>query len=68
MHQKRWKTYKLEKVATLQRGFDLPKYKRSEGNYPVIAASEFSTWHNEFKVKRTWSNNWSFRNIRTGSF
>lgn len=46
-----WKTYKLEKVATLQRGFDLPNTKRTEGNYPVIAASGFSTWHNEFKVK-----------------
>jgi len=46
-----WKTYKLEKVATLQRGFDLPNTKRAEGNYPVIAASGFSTWHNEFKVK-----------------
>lgn len=46
-----WKTYKLEKVATLQRGFDLPNTKRTDGDYPVIAASGFSTWHNEFKVK-----------------
>lgn len=46
-----WKTYKLEKVATLQRGFDLPNTKRIKGKYPVIAASGFSTWHNEFKVK-----------------
>lgn len=46
-----WKTYKLEKVATLQRGFDLPNTKRIDGKYPVIAASGFSTWHNEFKVK-----------------
>lgn len=46
-----WKTYKLDQVATLQRGFDLPNTKRSLGNYPVIAASGFSTWHNEFKVK-----------------
>lgn len=46
-----WKTYKLEKVATLQRGFDLPNTKRNDGKYPVIAASGFSTWHNEFKVK-----------------
>lgn len=46
-----WKTYKLEKVATLQRGFDLPNTKRSNGKYPVIAASGFSTWHNEYKVK-----------------
>ena len=46
-----WKTYKLGEVATLQRGFDLPNTKRSEGKYPVIAASGFSTWHNEFKVK-----------------
>jgi type I restriction enzyme S subunit len=46
-----WKTYKLEEVATLQRGFDLPNTKRTDGKYPVIAASGFSTWHNEFKVK-----------------
>ncbi|MCL9809682.1 restriction endonuclease subunit S [Flavobacterium luminosum] len=46
-----WTTYKLEKVATLQRGFDLPNTKRTDGKYPVIAASGFSTWHNEFKVK-----------------
>jgi type I restriction enzyme S subunit len=46
-----WNTYKLGEVATLQRGFDLPNTKRSEGKYPVIAASGFSTWHNEFKVK-----------------
>ena len=48
---KNWKTYKLEKVATLQRGFDLPNTKRIDGGYPVIAASGFSTYHNVFKVK-----------------
>jgi type I restriction enzyme S subunit len=47
----KWKTYKLGEVATLQRGFDLPNTKRTDGKYPVIAASGFSTWHNEFKVK-----------------
>jgi type I restriction enzyme S subunit len=46
-----WKTYKLEQIATLQRGFDLPNTKRTNGKYPVIAASGFSTWHNEFKVR-----------------
>jgi len=46
-----WKTYKLGKVSTLQRGFDLPNGKRIHGDYPVIAASGFSTWHNEYKVK-----------------
>ncbi|WP_051285451.1 restriction endonuclease subunit S [Aequorivita capsosiphonis] len=46
-----WKTYKLGKVSTLQRGFDLPNPKRIHGDYPVIAASGFSSWHNEFKVK-----------------
>lgn len=45
-----WKTYKLEQIATLQRGFDLPNTKRNEGKYPVIAASGFSTLHNDFKV------------------
>lgn len=46
-----WKTYKLGEVSTLQRGFDLPNRKRVHGDYPVIAASGFSTWHNEYKVK-----------------
>ncbi len=46
-----WKTYKLEDVATLQRGFDLPNTERIDGKYPVFAASGFSTWHNTFKVK-----------------
>ncbi|WP_067151360.1 restriction endonuclease subunit S [Pseudotamlana agarivorans] len=46
-----WKTYKLGKVVTLQRGYDLPNSKRKMGSYPVIAASGFSSWHNEFKVK-----------------
>ncbi|MFC4691301.1 restriction endonuclease subunit S [Dokdonia genika] len=46
-----WKTYKLGEVATLQRGFDLPSRKRQHGSFKVIAASGFSTWHNEFKVK-----------------
>lgn len=48
---KNWKTYKLGEVSTLQRGFDLPNRKRVHGDYPVIAASGFSTWHNEYKVK-----------------
>lgn len=48
---KNWKTYKLGDVATLQRGFDLPSRKRKHGTYPVIAASGFSTWHNDYKVK-----------------
>ena len=46
-----WKIYKLGKVATLQRGFDLPTRKRIQGNYKVIAASGFTDWHNEYKVK-----------------
>lgn len=46
-----WNKYKLVELATLQRGFDLPNTKRIEGKHPVMAASGFSTWHNEFKVK-----------------
>jgi type I restriction enzyme S subunit len=46
-----WKTYKLGEVTTLQRGFDLPNTKRITGKYPVIAASGFSSWHNQYKVK-----------------
>tara|TARA_B100000508_G_scaffold55003_1_gene42592 strand:- start:11495 stop:12643 length:1149 start_codon:yes stop_codon:yes gene_type:complete len=46
-----WKTEKLGKIATLQRGFDLPSKKREKGNIPIIAASGINGYHNEYKVE-----------------
>ena len=45
-----WKTYKLEKVATLQRGFDLPQGERIYGDVPVVASTGIAGFHNEYKV------------------
>ena len=41
---------KFKDFITLQRGFDLPKHNRDEGNYPVIAATGIHGSHSEFKV------------------
>jgi len=45
-----WTFEELVKSVVLQRGFDLPKPNRIEGDYPIIAASGFSGTHNEYKV------------------
>ena len=37
--------------VTLQRGFDLPKNKRVDGPYPVVASTSIQDSHNKFKVK-----------------
>ena len=46
-----WRKMKLGDFLTLQRGFDLPKYKRKPGPYPVIAATGQVGTHEEAKVK-----------------
>jgi type I restriction enzyme S subunit len=46
-----WAFAPLSDLLVLQRGFDLPKTKRTDGDFPVIAASGPSGTHNEFKVK-----------------
>ncbi|ADF54973.1 MAG: restriction endonuclease subunit S [Zunongwangia sp.] len=46
-----WVVANLEDLFVLQRGFDLPKKKRIEGNVPIYAASGKSTYHNEYKVE-----------------
>ncbi len=46
-----WKIGPVGNLFTLQRGYDLPKDKRNEGQYPVIAASGLNGFHDEFKVK-----------------
>jgi type I restriction enzyme, S subunit len=45
-----WEVGCLEDMVTLQRGFDLPKTKRTKGKFPLIAASGQDGTHNEAKV------------------
>ncbi len=40
--KKGWQTKKLVDVATLQRGFDLPKQDRSSGDVPLVTSSGIS--------------------------
>ncbi|CAK2057496.1 type I restriction enzyme, S subunit [Vibrio crassostreae] len=41
----------LNEFITLQRGFDLPKGDRVEGDIPVVASTGVGGYHNESKVK-----------------
>jgi type I restriction enzyme, S subunit len=47
---KGWDVGCLEDMVTLQRGFDLPKTKRTRGNFPLIAASGQDGTHNKARV------------------
>lgn len=46
-----WEIKKLESIAPLQRGFDLPKKKQKKGAYPVVYSNGICTYHNEYMVK-----------------
>ncbi|KAA0212607.1 restriction endonuclease subunit S [bacterium] len=46
-----WEVGRLEDVLVLQRGFDLPKAERVDGNVPIFAATGVTGFHNEAKVK-----------------
>lgn len=46
-----WDVKKLESIAPLQRGFDLPKKKQKKGPYPVVYSNGVCTYHNEYMVK-----------------
>ena len=48
---KGWRIGRTDDLFILQRGFDLPAITRTEGTYPVVAASGISTYHHEYKVK-----------------
>ncbi len=48
---KGWKVGTVGDLFELQRGFDLPSTTRLAGNIPVIAASGFNGFHNEYKIK-----------------
>ncbi|WP_107797327.1 restriction endonuclease subunit S [Campylobacter concisus] len=46
-----WKVVRLDKVAPLQRGYDLPVDNIKEGLYPVVYSNGILKFHNEFKAK-----------------
>lgn len=45
-----WEYAPLQDFLVLQRGFDLPKSKRADGEVPVFSASGHHGDHNEYKV------------------
>lgn len=48
---KRWAVEMLLNIATLQRGYDLPKGQRNAGKYPVIGSNGIVGYHDSFNVK-----------------
>jgi len=46
-----WTKQKFVNFAKLQRGFDLPEQDRIPGQYPVVASTSITAYHNEYKVK-----------------
>lgn len=46
-----WKEYRLGEVVTFQRGFDLPKDKMRNGEYPVAGSNGVIGWHNEYTTE-----------------
>lgn len=46
-----WDVKPLGKVATLQRGFDLPYRLREQGDVPIVTSSGVEDWHSTAKVK-----------------
>jgi type I restriction enzyme, S subunit len=46
-----WKSFRLDDVLVLQRGFDLPASARTNGVYPVMAASGINGYHDKHMVK-----------------
>ena len=45
-----WSVSPLEKVATLQRGFDLPLQEREDGRIPVYGSNGIDGWHNQAAI------------------
>ena len=44
-----WKTKRVDQIAPLQRGFDLPTVKVRRGEYPVVYSNGILRSHNEYK-------------------
>ncbi|MBU6467639.1 MAG: restriction endonuclease subunit S [Betaproteobacteria bacterium] len=49
--QEAWDEGKVEDLFVLQRGFDLPAQNRTDGPYPIYAASGYSGGHSEYRVQ-----------------
>jgi len=47
---KEWEETRLGRVAELQRGFDLPKAKRVDGDVPIVSSAGVSGYHNKVMV------------------
>lgn len=43
-----WEKKKLENIAPLQRGYDLPKSKLVKGKFPVVYSNGIENYHNDF--------------------
>ena len=50
MLTKEWQTVALGKVATLQRGYDLPHRERRPGSIPIVTSSGIADTHAESRV------------------
>ena len=48
---KNWQSIIFKDFVKLQRGFDLPKQDRVNGEYPVIASTSVTDYHDEYKVE-----------------
>ncbi|HEV2328795.1 MAG TPA: restriction endonuclease subunit S [Verrucomicrobiae bacterium] len=48
---KKWRTFSLGEVLTLQRGFDLPAQDRKPGTVPIVTSAGISGTHAEAKIK-----------------
>ncbi|WP_218121175.1 restriction endonuclease subunit S [Aquimonas voraii] len=46
-----WSSVRLDDALVLQRGFDLPASSRTQGPYPVVAASGINGYHDKYMVK-----------------
>ena len=44
-----WKQEPISHIAPLQRGFDLPTVKISQGEYPIVYSNGILRYHNEYK-------------------
>ena len=45
------KNIRFDNFIKLNRGFDLPDYKREKGEYPVITSTNIKAFHKEYKVE-----------------
>src|SRR3989344_9099541 len=48
---KNWREIKFKDFVVLQRGFDLPRQDRNDGEYPVVASTSITGYHNEYRVE-----------------